>query len=84
MRRDKNNAASTGSTARSYFKQLERRFQLGLILAFFIPLAGLSTYFHIQFTFTLKETGQLNLAAPVVVEPCRCYQFFNSLAVSSA
>ena len=63
MRRDKNNTASTGSTARSYFKQLERRFQLGLILAFFIPLAGLSTYFHIQFTFTLKETGQLNLAA---------------------
>jgi two-component system NtrC family sensor kinase len=63
VRRDKNNAASTGSTARSYFKQLERRFQLGLILAFFIPLAGLSTYFHIQFTFTLKETGQLNLAA---------------------
>jgi two-component system NtrC family sensor kinase len=63
VKRDTLTTASNSSTVRSYFRQLERRFQLGLILAFFIPLAGLSTYFHIQFTFTLKETGQLNLAA---------------------
>jgi two-component system, NtrC family, sensor kinase len=48
---------------RSYFRQLERRFQAGLLLAFLIPFASLSAYFHFQFHFTLKETGKLNLAA---------------------
>ena len=48
---------------RSYFRQLERRFQVGLLLAFLIPFALLSAYFHFQFHVTLKETGKLNLAA---------------------
>jgi two-component system, NtrC family, sensor kinase len=48
---------------RSYFRQLERRFQVGLLLAFVIPFASLSAYFHFQFHVTLKETGKLNLAA---------------------
>ena len=47
----------------SYFRQLERRFQAGLLLAFLIPFASLSAYFHFQFHVTLKETGKLNLAA---------------------
>jgi two-component system NtrC family sensor kinase len=48
---------------RSYFRQLERRFQAGLLLAFLIPFASLSAYFHFHFHVTLKETGKLNLAA---------------------
>jgi two-component system NtrC family sensor kinase len=48
---------------RSYFRQLERRFQAGLLLAFLIPFASLSAYFHFQFHVTLKETGKLNLAS---------------------
>ena len=47
----------------TYFHQLERRFQIGLLLAFLIPLTCLSIYFHFQFHVTLKETGKLNLAA---------------------
>ena len=48
---------------RSYFKQLERRFLFGMLLAFVLPLACLSAYFHFQFNVTLKETGKLNLSA---------------------
>jgi two-component system NtrC family sensor kinase len=48
---------------RTYFRQLERRFQAGLLLVFVIPFALLSAYFHFQFHVTLKETGKLNLAA---------------------
>jgi two-component system NtrC family sensor kinase len=48
---------------RLYFRQMERRFLIGLLLAFLIPLASLSLYFDIQFHATLKETGKLNLAA---------------------
>ena len=51
------------SDLHSYFRQLERRFQAGLLLAFLIPFALLSAYFHFQFHVTLKETGKLNLAA---------------------
>jgi two-component system NtrC family sensor kinase len=53
----------TGPNIREYFKHLERRFQFGLVLAFFFPLAALSAYFHLQFDLSLKETGKLNLAA---------------------
>ncbi len=52
-----------GTTLRLYFKQLERRFQIGLLLAFLLPLVSLSVYFHIQFHSTLKETGKSNLSA---------------------
>jgi two-component system, NtrC family, sensor kinase len=48
---------------RSYFRLLERRFRAGLLLAFLIPFASLSAYFHFQFHVTLEETGKLNLAA---------------------
>lgn len=51
------------SDIHAYFHQLERRFQIGLLLAFLIPLSCLSVYFHFQFHVTLKETGKLNLAA---------------------
>ncbi len=47
----------------TYFRQLERRFRWGLVLAFLLPLAALSAYFHFQFHLSLKETGRLNLAA---------------------
>ncbi len=51
------------SDFRAYYRQLERRFILGLLLAFLVPLVLLSAYFHYQFHVTLKETGKLNLAA---------------------
>ena len=53
--------AETGLKA--YYRRLEQRFLLGLLLAFLVPLALLSAYFHYQFHVTLKETGKLNLAA---------------------
>jgi two-component system NtrC family sensor kinase len=52
-----------GADLRSYFTQLKRRLQAGLLLAFLLPLAFLSGYFHIQFHATLKEAGRLNLTA---------------------
>ena len=45
------------------FKKLGNRFNTGLLLAFLLPMATLSVYFHFQFTFTLKESAKLNLAA---------------------
>ena len=48
---------------RLYFDQLQTRLILGLLLGFLLPNALLSTYFHFQFTHTLKETAKLNLAA---------------------
>ena len=55
--------SSAAMNLRLYFRQMERRFLIGLLLAFLIPLASLSVYFDIQFHATLKETGKLNLAA---------------------
>jgi two-component system NtrC family sensor kinase len=43
---------------RDYFRNLRRRLKIGFILAFFIPLALLSAYFHFQFNITMKESGQ--------------------------
>ena len=48
---------------KAYFIKLERKFLLGLMAAFLVPLILLSAYFHYQFHMTLKETGKLNLAA---------------------
>ena len=36
---------------------------LGLVLGFLLPNALLSAYFHYQFTYTLKKSSILNLAA---------------------
>jgi two-component system NtrC family sensor kinase len=49
------------TNTRAYFKQLRLRFRIGLLVAFMLPLAALSAYFHFQFNFTLKETAKLNL-----------------------
>lgn len=48
---------------KAYYRRLQRRFILGLLSAFLVPLVLLSAYFHYQFHITLTETGQLNLAA---------------------
>jgi two-component system NtrC family sensor kinase len=45
------------------FKQLERRIRFGLLFAFLILLGALALYFQLQFQYTIKETGRLNLAA---------------------
>ncbi|MGD9211761.1 MAG: ATP-binding protein [Desulfobacteraceae bacterium] len=57
------NGTNSNTELRSYFRQLERRFRYGLLVAFIVPLGALSAYFHFQFYFTLKETGKLNLTA---------------------
>ncbi len=51
------------SSIRRHFKQLQTRLILGLILGFLLPNALLSTYFHFQFTHTLKKSAMLNLVA---------------------
>ena len=55
--------AATDSGSTIYLKKLGIRFKTGLLLAFLLPMAALSAYFHFQFTFTLKESAKLNLAA---------------------
>jgi len=54
-------AADKTTNTRTYFKQLRLRIRAGLLLSFILPLAALSVYFHLQFSFTLKETAKLNL-----------------------
>jgi two-component system NtrC family sensor kinase len=56
-------ALVTGHTTADYFRRLRRRLEVGLALAYIVPLAGLSLYFHFQFNLTLKESGKLHLAA---------------------
>jgi len=45
------------------FKQLQWRIRFGLFFAFLILLGALALYFQLQFHYTIKETGRLNLAA---------------------
>jgi two-component system NtrC family sensor kinase len=45
-----------------YYRRLRHRLFIGLLIAFFVPLAILSLYFHFQFNVTLKESGKLHLA----------------------
>ena len=44
-----------------YYRKLRRRLQVALFIAFMVPLAILSLYFHFQFNFTLKRSGKLHL-----------------------
>lgn len=55
--------ATGNSRIKDHFKKLKIQFKTGLLLAFLLPMAALSAYFHFQFTFTLKESAKLNLAA---------------------
>jgi two-component system NtrC family sensor kinase len=57
------NGHDTGTGKKISFKKLGNRFKTGLLLAFLLPMAALSAYFHFQFTFSLKESARLNLAA---------------------
>lgn len=44
-----------------YYRRLRWRLFGGLLIAFMVPLAILSLYFHFQFNVTLKESGKLHL-----------------------
>ena len=55
--------SDTISGTKDYFKKLEIRFKVSLLLVFLVPMALLSLYFHFQFTYSLKESARLNLAA---------------------
>ncbi len=46
---------------RLYYSKLRKRLFLSVCLAFLIPLALLSVYFHIQFNVNLKKSSQLHL-----------------------
>jgi two-component system NtrC family sensor kinase len=46
-----------------YYHRLKWRLRIGILVAFMVPLAILSVYFHFQFNVTLKETGKQHLAA---------------------
>ncbi len=46
-----------------YFRRLRFQRKATLLLAVLVPLAVLSLYFHIQFTYTLKASGKIHLAA---------------------
>ena len=48
---------------RKHFKQLRAWLIIGLITGFMLPHIVLFTYFHFQFTSTLKKSSKLNLAA---------------------
>lgn len=52
-----------GKDIRKSFRQLKLRLIAGLLAAFLLPLLVLTAYFHFQFSFTLKSSGKLNLAA---------------------
>ena len=44
-----------------YFRWLRRRLQLGILVAYILPLALLSIYFHFQFNNTLRQSGKVHL-----------------------
>jgi len=46
-----------------YYRKLRHRLQVALCIAFMVPLAILSLYFHFQFNFTLKRSGKLHLTS---------------------
>jgi two-component system NtrC family sensor kinase len=46
-----------------YYRRLRRRLKFGLLLAIVVPLLILSLYFHLQFNFTLRESGKLHLTS---------------------
>ena len=46
-----------------YYRKLRHRLQVALFVAFMVPLAILSLYFHFQFNFTLKRSGKLHLTS---------------------
>ena len=49
--------------AHTYFRRLKNRLFISLILAFIVPLAILSGYFHFQFNQTLKQSGKLHVVS---------------------
>ena len=44
-----------------YYRRLRRRLYVGILIAFMVPLAILSLYFHFQFNVNLKESGKQHL-----------------------
>ena len=58
-----NTGPETIADTKDYFKKLEIRFKASLLMVFLVPMALLSLYFHFQFTYSLKESARLNLAA---------------------
>ncbi len=60
-RESPNIRASSRSGTEEYYRRLRRNLQLAILSAFMVPLAILSLYFHLQFNFTLKESGKQHL-----------------------
>ena len=47
----------------NYFRHLKKRLLVSLVVAFLVPLAVLSAYFHIQFNLMLKKSGTQHLVS---------------------
>jgi two-component system, NtrC family, sensor kinase len=60
-RTDSPASAKRGGAERSHLGAMRRRLLVGFLLSYFIPLAVLNVYFHIQFSGTLIESGKLHL-----------------------
>jgi len=58
-----NRVAARIADTREYFRRLRRRLQIGLSVAFLVPLGILSLYFHFHLNLTLKESGKLHLTS---------------------
>ena len=58
---DKKFQPSADDVTQSYFRRLKTRVLFSLLLAFLVPLAVLSAYFHIQFNLMLKKSGASHL-----------------------
>lgn len=52
---------SDHAESREYFRRIRRLIQVGLLLSYLVPIIILSLYFHLQFNFTLKESGKQHL-----------------------
>ena len=44
-----------------YYRRLKSRLRVAFLIAFLVPLAILSIYFHLQFNLNLKESGKVHL-----------------------
>jgi len=54
-------ALHAGAAGKTRFRKLQRRLQIGLSIAFFIPMVIMSGYFHFQFHTTTTTTGKQRL-----------------------
>ena len=63
MTKQASHVSTADVAGRGRFRKLERRLQIGLSTAFFVPVVIMSGYFHFQFHTTMTATGKQRLIA---------------------